>query len=649
MYRHIKRKIKQIRKRGFTLIEIIIVIVIIGLLTALVVGNLITSLKKSRDTRRKSDLDNIRSALEIYYEDNRRYPVLSEFTAGNNRLCIPVNDCSIKVYMEKVPKDPLTKQSYGYETDEFGSYYKLYANLENKNDLGQGVNQAGFANLICNPNPCKYGVASPNSRIDTTETAYTGGAVGTGETTPTSIPSPALSLTPTSIISGSGPTIVPLTSTPTPTSKINPSNIPPATDISKYVEGEDGTWCYKSDSWADYSIYGVNVDYSSQGFCIDRNGVHYDYCDGTVSSTYYCGYSWNGATQKPRNVICFQGGYGCASSYDGSTCIGGACSPPITTMPTPILHTADPNTKSLIGGDGTWCYDSDGNGNDFVKGSCQDNSGLYYDYCFGKKGVQDYYCFGKWNGLTYFDVKCIPGSHACTQFGYDKVCKDAVCIKVTPTPTPTEPMHLSGIPPSTGTSKYNEGSDGSFCYDFTGLSPVFIYDTGLGGQINIEYSTSNFCIDKSGTFRDYCDGNVHRSYYCSASNNTNWHCENGGYTCSYYNDSCTNNHCSPPLSSLPTPIQTSTQPALKTLTGSDGSFCYDSDGNGNLREFGTCQDNAGLYNDYCDGTNYIHDYHCVGIWNGSSYTKVKCEAGTSGCKTNFAYICSNGKCIAPPK
>jgi type II secretion system protein G len=112
-------------KRGFTLIELMIIIVIMGVLAALISGNFITSLKKGRDARRKADLEEIQRALEMYYEDNRAYPLTAGLVFGNALT----NQAENKTYMVKVPKDP-SGRSYQYISAD-GTSYKLFACLEN--------------------------------------------------------------------------------------------------------------------------------------------------------------------------------------------------------------------------------------------------------------------------------------------------------------------------------------------------------------------------------------------------------------------------------------------------------------------------------------------------------------------------------------
>ncbi len=64
---------------GFTLIEFLVVIAIIGLLSSVVLSLLNTARMESRDARRINDLRQIKLALELYFDDNRSYPVVSDW------------------------------------------------------------------------------------------------------------------------------------------------------------------------------------------------------------------------------------------------------------------------------------------------------------------------------------------------------------------------------------------------------------------------------------------------------------------------------------------------------------------------------------------------------------------------------------------
>lgn len=116
------------KKQGFTLIELLIVVVIIGILVTLITANFVGVRQRGRDAQRKSDLGQIKSALEIYRADIGCY-------AGSIPTCGQPFTSGTSTYMQKVPCDPLSG-GYTY-TPSSGSCvpsYTLVACLENTND-----------------------------------------------------------------------------------------------------------------------------------------------------------------------------------------------------------------------------------------------------------------------------------------------------------------------------------------------------------------------------------------------------------------------------------------------------------------------------------------------------------------------------------
>lgn len=97
--------------RGFTLIELLVVVAIIGILSALILANFNSARERTRDAQRKSDLDQIKKALLLYYHDQSptRYPSSSSLVFGSAFTSGGI------IYMKMVPNDPLSPtQSYLY-------------------------------------------------------------------------------------------------------------------------------------------------------------------------------------------------------------------------------------------------------------------------------------------------------------------------------------------------------------------------------------------------------------------------------------------------------------------------------------------------------------------------------------------------------
>lgn len=100
-----------ITKKGFTLIELLAVIFIIGVLATAIIVYLNSAREKSRDSRRMADLDTIRTALEMFYDDNGYYPSTKEdcpsggHWLGGDRPCL--QGANFKKYLDPIPRDPL--------------------------------------------------------------------------------------------------------------------------------------------------------------------------------------------------------------------------------------------------------------------------------------------------------------------------------------------------------------------------------------------------------------------------------------------------------------------------------------------------------------------------------------------------------------
>lgn len=62
------------KKNGFSLIELLVVMFIIGILTSVLLPNLMGARQKAKDAQRMTDMDSLKGALRLYYNDNQNYP-----------------------------------------------------------------------------------------------------------------------------------------------------------------------------------------------------------------------------------------------------------------------------------------------------------------------------------------------------------------------------------------------------------------------------------------------------------------------------------------------------------------------------------------------------------------------------------------------
>jgi general secretion pathway protein G len=99
--------LRRARQAGFTLIELMVVLVIIGVLAALIVPNVLDRADDARATAAKTDVNNLMQALKLYRLDNQRYPTTEQgLQALVARPATPPVPTNWKPYVEKLPNDP---------------------------------------------------------------------------------------------------------------------------------------------------------------------------------------------------------------------------------------------------------------------------------------------------------------------------------------------------------------------------------------------------------------------------------------------------------------------------------------------------------------------------------------------------------------
>ena len=99
--------VRRATQAGFTLIELMVVLVIIGVLAALIVPNVLDRAEDARATAARTDVNNLMQALKLYKLDNQRFPTteqgLQALLVKPTTMPVPAN---WKPYLDKLPEDP---------------------------------------------------------------------------------------------------------------------------------------------------------------------------------------------------------------------------------------------------------------------------------------------------------------------------------------------------------------------------------------------------------------------------------------------------------------------------------------------------------------------------------------------------------------
>lgn len=122
-------------RQGFTLVELLVVIAIIGLLTGMVVISIQHVKAKARDSQRVSDMQTISTALALYHNDNRAFPIYDGYIENqSNNLAVELTNSGA---IRALPIDPLNTGEYIYYYQGDGTDYYLEYYLETDSVSGK--------------------------------------------------------------------------------------------------------------------------------------------------------------------------------------------------------------------------------------------------------------------------------------------------------------------------------------------------------------------------------------------------------------------------------------------------------------------------------------------------------------------------------
>jgi general secretion pathway protein G len=136
-----RRPPRRAGQSGFTLIEIMVVVIIIGLLAAVIVPQVIDKVDQARTTKAKADIQSIETALTMFRLDNSKYPTTDQ---GLQALVVQPTDPSIRHwrpggYIQRVSKDPWGNDYQYVYPGTHGKEYDLFTLGSDGQPGGEGT------------------------------------------------------------------------------------------------------------------------------------------------------------------------------------------------------------------------------------------------------------------------------------------------------------------------------------------------------------------------------------------------------------------------------------------------------------------------------------------------------------------------------
>lgn len=118
------------KSKGFTIIELIVTIVVIGILAAITLISYNGIQQRSRDSQRGSDVTQLKIAIEKYHAEKSQYP---DVCSGGDDAACPASSLATELspYLKQIPHDPkyVADSSYDYQYVRSATQYDAYALL----------------------------------------------------------------------------------------------------------------------------------------------------------------------------------------------------------------------------------------------------------------------------------------------------------------------------------------------------------------------------------------------------------------------------------------------------------------------------------------------------------------------------------------
>lgn len=144
-------KNNNVSKRGFTLIEMLIVVAIIGILSSLILVGLASFRSRGRDARRIADVKQVQNALEVYYTKNLKYPPVTGGSATDRWDELTTTIAGSGIGISQLPNDPLSpSQEYDYKECNNQQGYVIAVTLEDSDNTTLSNDIDGTSSGSCN-------------------------------------------------------------------------------------------------------------------------------------------------------------------------------------------------------------------------------------------------------------------------------------------------------------------------------------------------------------------------------------------------------------------------------------------------------------------------------------------------------------------